>query len=277
MRSVAVVLAGGRAERFGKDKLVEIVDGACVLARVVRAVEGLVDAVYLAAREAERCRFYASVTGFVDALCLEDTGVECRGPAAPIVSAGRVTAERYLIVAGDMPWLDGRVVERLASFHRSGALSVLHGTGMLEPLIQVLDRESVDRAARLSRLLCRLRGKLRPTDVLRAAPRLTLVGSGLLTDTPTSFAHANTPVELRSYWARNPLGEKTVVELTPPLSELVDSLPSEVGEARAALCRVLGREARLYASLGLRHLKVHAEGDYRVLCGGDAGAAPPDG
>jgi len=46
-RSVAIVLAGGRSERFGRDKRLEIVDGQQLLERVITAVGSVADEIVL--------------------------------------------------------------------------------------------------------------------------------------------------------------------------------------------------------------------------------------
>jgi len=95
-----IVLAGGRASRFGGDKLAEAIDGDPLLERAIAAVSAVTDDVIVAGRRIERPS--TSVRGIPD---IEPFA----GPLAALIGvldvldAGRVTSA--MVVGGDMPGL----------------------------------------------------------------------------------------------------------------------------------------------------------------------------
>ena len=100
----AVVLAGGRSSRFGRDKLAEPLDGATVLWRTIEAVRGISDDIVV-------------VVG-PDGLATEppDVRIVRDGEAhgGPLIGAltglAACTHGTVVLAGGDMPWLDARVL-----------------------------------------------------------------------------------------------------------------------------------------------------------------------
>ena len=112
-RSVAIVLAGGRSERFGRDKRLEIVDGQQLLERVITAVGSVADEIVL-----------VLAPGDPPPELLRDLGASVRlahdtvayaGPLAGL-AAGLKTADGAdiaLVVGADMPALQPGVLRLL--------------------------------------------------------------------------------------------------------------------------------------------------------------------
>ena len=265
---VGVILAGGEGRRFGGDKLRALVDGEAAVARVAAALRGAGAAeVYAATRSRERCRLYQALAGLDG--CLFDPPLGCGGPGAALLAAAEAAEEggwrRVLVAPGDAPWLEPWVLARLAALAGGAeAATVLHGGGFVESLLQLLDGGYLSGLVEPLRALCGLRGELRASDTLRLAPRLALVGSGLLSPWAMSFAHINTREALAARAARNPLGDGLVLlgEGRPrPLPRL----------ATRRLCAALGLEEALYRRLGLRQLERQAARDAARVCGVENG------
>ena len=139
----AVVLAGGRSSRFGRDKLAEPIDGEPVLSRTIAAVLGVATDIVV-------------VTG-PDATVEVPSGVRiARDPSAyggPLVGilAGLAVArhEAVLVVGGDMPWLRPDVLALMldALVPGKGAVA-LEDEGRLQQLPIALRRDAGLEAAR---------------------------------------------------------------------------------------------------------------------------------
>lgn len=109
----AIVLAGGRASRFGGQKLTAELQGATILQHVLQAVEAVADEIVVAGDAstvpevfASRIRVVADAEPFA-------------GPLAALEGALRtVTSDLAILVGGDMPGLVpavlGAMVQRLA-------------------------------------------------------------------------------------------------------------------------------------------------------------------
>lgn len=128
----AVVLAGGRSSRFGRDKLAEPIGDETLLDRAVRAVAGIAAEIVVV-----RAAIDPSPSARASASAARPSGVPYRvvhdpepfrGPLAG-VAAGLAAAsqERVLIVGGDMPDLDPAVlrllIEELADSASAAALA----------------------------------------------------------------------------------------------------------------------------------------------------------
>ncbi len=200
-----VVLAGGEGKRFGKDKLLALIEGRPAIELVLKEVGE--DHLLLTVSE-ERCKLYGTTR------CLIDKG---RGPASALLElSGSFTS-----VPGDMPWIKKEVLERLEGFRRSTGSDVavpVHGNGNLESLmLSVKDvdelKERIDVKGR----------SLRATDLIRAAKRVAFVGSSLLCRDPRAFAHINTQEDLKVRAPKESLGDGLIV-LESEWNSVMDSL-----------------------------------------------------
>jgi len=177
----ALILAGGRATRMGGvDKHLIEIDGETILARLARVLAPRVAEVIVAAAR--------DVPGF---RTVRDP-IEGVGPLAGI-AAGLAAARTpwLLVIAGDMPYLTGGVVDALLAARADDLDAVgVRANGLPEPLVCVLHARA--RAAAERRL---------------AAGRYK--ASGLLTDEhlrvrwldgvdPQALRNVNRPEDLRS-------------------------------------------------------------------------------
>jgi molybdopterin-guanine dinucleotide biosynthesis protein A len=103
-----LVLAGGKSARMQRDKAALEFGGATQLARAVSLVRGFATETYVSVRadqrdDAERRRFPQIVDALTDV-----------GPAAGILAALATRPDHaWLVVAVDLPLLDGETLERL--------------------------------------------------------------------------------------------------------------------------------------------------------------------
>jgi molybdopterin-guanine dinucleotide biosynthesis protein A len=160
-----IVLAGGRASRFGSDKLAARVDGRTLLERAVGAVGAVCDEVIVVGRDPLAGDHLPYSARYVpDARPLA-------GPLAALADGARAaTAPVILVVGGDMPSLVPAVLALLVDTVLAGALAaelVVDGVPRTLPV-------AVDRAAALPAADAVLRGGERSLRALldRLGPAL---------------------------------------------------------------------------------------------------------
>jgi molybdenum cofactor guanylyltransferase len=139
----AIVLAGGRSSRFGRDKLAEIIDGRPLLERAIGAVEAVAtDVVVVAAPD--------SNSALPKGVLIAHDPVAFEGPLAGLaagLAALDPAVDRLIVVAGDMPSLVPAVLGRLLDRVASGAeAAILAHDDDPMPLPMALRRESAQRA-----------------------------------------------------------------------------------------------------------------------------------
>ena len=141
----AIVLAGGRSSRFGRDKLTEIIDGRPLLEHAIAAVQAVATDVVVVAAP-------ASTADLPEGVRLARDPVAFEGPLAGL-AAGLAeldaSIERVLVVAGDMPSLVPAVLRGLLDQVVSGAdAAILAHDGDARPLPMALRRVSAEPAVR---------------------------------------------------------------------------------------------------------------------------------
>lgn len=141
-RTSAIVLAGGRSARFGRDKLVEPIDGRPMLDHVIERVRAVATDVVVVGRSD------APATA-QDAFRVVGDDRPFEGPLAGLGAGLRAldpAVERVLVVAGDMPTLVPAVLARLVAGLDAHQAAVLADDGGPRPLPMAL-RRSVGSAA----------------------------------------------------------------------------------------------------------------------------------
>jgi molybdenum cofactor guanylyltransferase len=126
----AIVLAGGRSSRFGRDKLAEPIDGRPMLDLAIEGVRGLAsDVIVVVAPDGERdlpgdVRLVRDARPFDGPLAGLATGLAAVDPAI----------QRVLVVGGDMPALVPAVLVRLLDALDGHELAVLADDAGPRPL-----------------------------------------------------------------------------------------------------------------------------------------------
>jgi molybdenum cofactor guanylyltransferase len=139
----AIVLAGGRSSRFGRDKLAELIDGRPLLDHAMAAVRTVAtDIVVVAAPDANPdvpvgVRVAHDPVAFEGPLAGLAAGLAALDPAV----------DRLIVVAGDMPSLMPAVLRRLLDAVASGAdAAILGREGDTPPLPLSLRRRRAQAA-----------------------------------------------------------------------------------------------------------------------------------
>lgn len=162
----AIVLAGGRSSRFGRDKLAEPVDGRPMLEHAIdRVREVVTDVVVVAAPDASPRVLHGTTIAhderaFEGPLAGLATGLAALDPAI----------DHVIIVGGDMPTLVPAVLERLLSLIDRADAVILEDDAGPRPLPMAARRSIVQPIA--DRLLAggerRLRALLAEVDAVVA-------------------------------------------------------------------------------------------------------------
>lgn len=133
----AVVLAGGRSRRFGRDKLSELVDGRPLLAHAVVSVRAAADEVIVVAGVGELPVSLEGARVVHDPLPFE-------GPLAGLAVGLRASESPVaIVIGGDMPSLQPAVARALLDRLVSGAAdaAILEQEGGQRPLPLAIRRE----------------------------------------------------------------------------------------------------------------------------------------
>lgn len=173
-RTAAIVLAGGRSTRMGRDKAAIVLGGRTLLQRAVDAVEGLVGEIVLVGAPG---RALPPVTSDRPLRAVSDA-VEGEGPLAGLLAGlAAVEAEHCLVVGCDQPALAPALLRLLLDrLDRATSASPLV-EGRPQPLVSAVRREvrgDLDarfaRGERALRALTEVEGAdLVPDEAWRAA------------------------------------------------------------------------------------------------------------
>ena len=166
----AIVLAGGRSSRFGRDKLAEPIDGRPMLDHTVDAIRAIATEIVVVAARDGVLVLPAGVTVAHDAQAYE-------GPLAGLATglAGLEPAvDRIVVVGGDMPTLVPAVLRRMIDRLEGHDLAVLADDVGPRPLPMALRRSRAGPA--VERLLGsgerRLRALFSDLDVVVLEPAM---------------------------------------------------------------------------------------------------------
>lgn len=114
VRTVGVILAGGRSSRMGSDKAAVVVGSHTMLHHTATALRAVTDELVVAGRD--------ETVGGIPAVA--DPGAAHRGPLAGLAAASSVFPNALLVVvAVDQPWVRTETLRRLVAL--TGELPVL--------------------------------------------------------------------------------------------------------------------------------------------------------
>lgn len=167
-RTAAIVLAGGRSSRFGRDKLAEPIEGRPMLDHVIERVRTVADDIVVVGPR-------SALPDLRPDIDVVDDDRPFEGPLAGVSAGLRALdpgVEAVLVVGGDMPTLVGDVLRILADGLARHEAAVLADDGGPRPLPMAVRRSAAAPAA--DRLLAdgerRLRALLEQLDVEVIAP-----------------------------------------------------------------------------------------------------------
>jgi molybdopterin-guanine dinucleotide biosynthesis protein A len=142
-RITALVLAGGRSARFGRDKLAEPLDGRPMLDHAIEAVRTLATEILVVAAPGSNQPLPQGATLVHDPVAFE-------GPLAGVVAGlGAARGSIVLVIGGDMPTLVGAVIDSMLDALEAPGIDavVLEHDGRARPLPLVLRRDPALTAA----------------------------------------------------------------------------------------------------------------------------------
>jgi molybdopterin-guanine dinucleotide biosynthesis protein A len=182
----AAILAGGQARRFGgRDKSRLVIDGRTIIVRQLEVLQRLTSDVFIVASDAAR---------FADLGCaVVPDVVPASGAIGGLLTAlERARAGRVLVVACDLPYLDGPTLERLAELAGEGDGGWLRSPRGVEPLLACYAR-AVRFAIRGEILAGRL--KLGGLDAVLRMRALDVPDADAASPVARMLTNVNTPAE----------------------------------------------------------------------------------
>ncbi|MDH5362314.1 MAG: molybdenum cofactor guanylyltransferase [Aigarchaeota archaeon] len=181
MERAAVILAGGRSERFQRtgepwvDKALTVVNGKTILERMVVQLRSCVDeiAISVSSEESKRSYFQALPSRIAKDIRIVIDDVGSAGPLAGIAtSIKHIDAKQLLVLPCDIPFLNPAVVTAIFERIRASDAAVpVWPNGVLEPLMAVYKGSRI-------RSCCPMlssAGRRRPSDLIRASGQVTFV------------------------------------------------------------------------------------------------------
>ena len=187
-KKCAVVLAGGKAERFQRggspwiDKALAEVQGKPMLIHIVESLASTVEEIVICVNNEARKRKYAkvlldfSVKNSNRIRIVKDVKIpSISGPAVAIVTGLKATNADYCIVVPcDTPFIQAAVVDHLFNAVKDASIAVpIHADGSMETLIFACERK---KTAEVSETLCWL-GRDRPDDFPRGLPKVKFIST----------------------------------------------------------------------------------------------------
>jgi len=128
----SIVLAGGKAKRLGKDKLLEMVGGRPMLQRVVDNLSPVSRHILLVVAQGQGCPAVEARQARVD--CMQDV-YPGKGALGGIYTGLSATYSRHgLVVAADMPFLNSDLLRHLVSLSTDFDVVMPRVGGDIEPL-----------------------------------------------------------------------------------------------------------------------------------------------
>jgi molybdopterin-guanine dinucleotide biosynthesis protein A len=159
----AAIVAGGRARRFGgRDKSRLLVDGRAIIVRQVEVLRRIAGTVTVVANDRGR---FADLDLPVEPDLIPDAGAL----GGVYTALARAAADRVVVVAGDMPFLDEQVLRRLIALAADADGAWVRTARGVEPLLACYRRHAAPAMRRELEA-----GRLRAGDIGRALAMASL-------------------------------------------------------------------------------------------------------
>lgn len=190
----AIVLAGGRSTRMGRDKASLPFRGTTLLGRAITTLSTVVDRVVVVARRAQALPASPPLPRAVPVDVAFDR-VEDAGPVGGLVAGlEALDAELVYLSSCDVPWLRPTFVDAMFAEAAGVDVALPEVEGRLHPLAGVYRRDAVLPAARAQLAA----GRLRPVFLLESLPHRRVVAQRLRSVDPDlrSLENVNTQDDL---------------------------------------------------------------------------------
>jgi len=135
----AAIVAGGQATRFGgRDKSRVLINGQSIISRQVAALQPLTEDLFIVASQRER---FSDLPWRVCPDVLPDTGVV----GAILTALESTSADRVIVVACDLPFLDTPLLRRLLELAANADGAWVRTPAGAEPLLACYRRHAAPR------------------------------------------------------------------------------------------------------------------------------------
>jgi len=183
-RRAAIILAGGRAQRFQtapnkwQDKSLADLYGKPLLVHAIENIRDFVDEIVVVVNENENRK--ANYSKILERYQIKNAKIttdlkinHLSGPMIAILTGlTYATADYCISIPADMPLVNGKVAEYMFNQIKGSYVAVpMWPNGRLETLLMVLERKST---LEIADVLCRL-GRSHPDDIIRGAMRVLFV------------------------------------------------------------------------------------------------------
>lgn len=241
----AIILAGGRAERFQnmqekwQDKALIELFGKPLLVHAVENVRETVEETVVCVNNENRKAKYADILtkhGIEDVKVAVDEPSHVRGPLIGILTGlSAVKAEYCFILPSDMPFFQPKLIDFMFNSARTKRVVVpMWPNGRLETLTMVLRRTE---GLEIARTLCELR-RPRSDDIIRGALNVLLVS--------IVCELRDLDPELKSFININYQSDLTQLQPRQADGPITESLHLNLGALPLSELQTLQRAARLY-------------------------------
>jgi molybdopterin-guanine dinucleotide biosynthesis protein A len=168
----AIILAGGRSRRLGKDKGLLFLGGKTLIEKVYERIDSVAEEVVIAVHTERQKRAYSRLIGNCYFSVDESSYA---GPLSGLSSGLKnVTGEKVAVVGCDMPFISPELMQLLYELSREYDASIPRWpSGYIEPLHAVYDTDSCRTA--VHRALRRGRSDMR--SMISALPRIIYVST----------------------------------------------------------------------------------------------------
>jgi molybdopterin-guanine dinucleotide biosynthesis protein A len=121
MKTAAVIVAGGRSTRMGRQKALVTVHGHSIISRILTRISPQVEAVVINVRDDPRCFDATGLRVILD--IHRDAGTPLAGVHAALAYAVNEGFDTVLTVPSDCPFLPHDLASRLAAAGRAAAIA----------------------------------------------------------------------------------------------------------------------------------------------------------
>ncbi len=196
-----IILAGGKAERFGSDKALAELNGEVLIKHVHSALSESVDRVFICVDSEERIRKYRFLKDDITEFIVDMAEDFSRGPLRGILTgASNIEGEYFLVTSTDIPFIKPEAIDILFKKAQNvEAVLPVWSTSVLEPLFAVYSQKAVERISDYMHRYSTTTGK-NPwaIDLIRNLDKISLIEVRNIDSTLGSFININTTDMLES-------------------------------------------------------------------------------
>ncbi len=196
MKTAAIILAGGKSTRFAEDKLIYLYNNKPIISYPINESKKITDNIFVVTNEKE----FEKLKNIIDVeFIFDDPSLKCNGSSRGIASAIKnVDADYYLIMPGDIPWINSIALKNLLEYAKRTQylVSPIVYTGIVSPLFLAFPKIYKNDILKICDEYSVLAS--RPSNFVRGNKSL-LIGSYYLTYNPRAFYDVDTKLDFNSH------------------------------------------------------------------------------